>query len=59
MKLDADYKFVHKHSEIVTNTIEDETNDVDFEESVQFTGSATTTKAIERERPIITPHTNF
>ncbi len=59
MKLDADYKFVHKHNEIVTNTIEDETNDVDFEESVQFTGSATTTKAIARERPIMTLHTQI
>lgn len=59
MNLNADYVFVHKHSEDVDNTIDDETNTVEFEESFEFTGTGSTTKAIARERPILTLHTQI
>lgn len=59
MKLDTNYVFTHKHSEDLDNTIGDETNTAYFEESLQFTGSGSTTKIIARERPILTLHTQI
>ncbi|MDE6110661.1 MAG: hypothetical protein K2F65_01960, partial [Eubacterium sp.] len=58
-RIDGNFSFVHGHSETISNTEGNETEDKEFNEDIEFTGTGYTTNRIYRERPIVTLHTQI
>ncbi|MDE5996128.1 MAG: hypothetical protein K2G56_04350, partial [Eubacterium sp.] len=57
--ISADVSYIHNHSEVIENTIADDTANKTFNEKIELVGSGSTTKYVYLERPIITVHTQI